>query len=88
MQIIAGKFHVGCHRMSLNWVILSYVLHYICHSITVCDSMLFTPHELVEVAWQLVGMVTFHTFKLCLNSVPVAFNVLRVNSCDGIHKVV
>ena len=54
-----------------------------CHVITVCDVMSFTPHELVEVAWQLVGMATF---KL-LNSVPVAFNVLRVNSSDGIHKM-
>ena len=72
---------------TLHGVCKCNVSHYVLQCIPIHGTMSFTPHKFIKIAFQLVGMATAHSFELYFHSVPVAFNVLSVNTCDGIHEV-
>ena len=63
------------------------VSHYVLQCIPIRGTMALTPHKFIKIAFQLVGMATAHSFEFYFHPVPVAFDVLSVNTCDGIHEV-
>ena len=47
-----------------DFVLLSYISHYVLQSVTSSFAVSLPPHKLVQIAGELVSMATSHPFKL------------------------
>ena len=60
-------------QLSFKQVVVCNIPNYIVDCISVGGSVMLTPHEFVEIAWNLVRMAPFHPFQLCFNMIPQYF---------------
>ena len=63
----------------------------VAQNVNVCQihrpSKTFTPHEFVQVAWNHVVGRPIHSLKHSFCSLPIAFHIVCVSSCDGIDEI-
>ena len=68
-------------------VFLCNSLHNVGKCIPIGLAMSLSPQKFIEAAGKLMGMAPFHPLQLRFDSIPITFDVLGMNTCDGIHKM-
>ena len=71
----------------LHRILSGNVLHYLMKGNTSTASMPLSPHEFIQIGWQLVCMASSHTLQLSLHSIPIWFNMLGMDAGGWINKM-
>ena len=72
---------------SLYYILPTYFFYYIFVGPPACFTMALPPHKLVKVAGQLVAVATSHSLELDLHPVPIALDILCMNTSRGVNKM-
>ena len=65
----------------------TYFFYYFFVGPSACLAMALLPHKLVKVAGELVAVATSHSLKLDLHPVPIALNILCMDTSRGVNKM-
>ena len=84
---INGKVQSYSDTKMLHWILLSYVYHYVLQCISSSLPKPLSPHELIQVTWELVCVASPHTLQFGFHTAPVTLNVLSMHSCHRLYKV-
>ena len=65
----------------------TYFFYYVFVGPPACFTMALPPHKLVKVAGQLVAVATSHSLEFDLHPVPIALDILCMNTSRGVNKM-